>query len=292
MLYDIRLRIDYDYQTPVAGAHHLIRVFPPTRADVQKRVTDELTIDPIPAGQITSTDFFGNDMHAIALHKAHEALRIEMRARVELDRKVPVFDVSPKIRDLAGQVGRCRSLAPTAPHHYLGESPRITDVPEITDFMRGLITPSMTVKEAASVICRAVHDAFTYDPQATDVNTPPADAFAQRAGVCQDYAHVMIAGLRGIGIPSGYVSGFLRTLPPEGRERLEGADAMHAWVKVWCGVDMGWLEFDPTNGIAAENDHIIVARGRDYDDVAPVIGVLRLSGGHKTRQAVDVVPLS
>ena len=157
--------------------------------------------------------------------------------------------------------------------------------------MRKRVAPSMTVKEAVSTVCRAVYQAFTYDSDATDVDTPPAEAFARRAGVCQDYAHVMIAGLRGIGIPSGYVSGFLRTIPPEGRERLEGADAMHAWVKAWCGVGMGWLEFDPTNAMAAENDHIVAAHGRDYDDVAPVVGVVRLSGGHVTRQAVDVVAL-
>ena len=101
----------------------------------------------------------------------------------------------------------------------------------------------------------------------------------------------MIAGLRGLGIPAGYVSGFLRTIPPPGKERLEGADAMHAWVRVWCGIDMGWLEFDPTNGILASNDHIIVGYGRDYTDVAPIVGVLRTTGGQQGEQSVDVIPV-
>src|SRR5438445_2505899 len=104
---------------------------------------------------------------------------------------------------------------------------------------------------------------------ATTVQTRASDAFALKRGVCQDFSHIMIAGLRGLGIPAGYVSGFLRTIPPKGKPRLEGADAMHAWVKAWCGRDAGWQEFDPTNGIRASNDHITVGYGRDYSDVAP-----------------------
>ena len=101
----------------------------------------------------------------------------------------------------------------------------------------------------------------------------------------------MIAGLRGLGIPAGYVSGFLRTIPPPGKERLEGADAMHAWVRVWCGREAGWQEFDPTNGIRASNDHITVGYGRDYSDVAPIVGVLRTTGSQTGEQAVDVIPV-
>ena len=121
--------------------------------------------------------------------------------------------------------------------------------------------------------------------------TKAADAFALRRGVCQDFSHVMIAGLRGLGIPAGYVSGFLRTIPPPGKERLEGADAMHAWVKVWCGLEAGWQEFDPTNGMRASNDHITVGYGRDYADVAPIVGVLKTTGSQTGEQAVDVIPV-
>ena len=131
----------------------------------------------------------------------------------------------------------------------------------------------------------------SFDPEATTVDTPPAEAFARRHGVCQDFAQVMIACLRGVGIPAGYVSGFLRTNPPPGQPRLEGADAMHAWVRAWCGWQTGWIEFDPTNAIPAGTDHIVVARGRDYGDVAPVKGVLRIAGEQKTEHAVDVVPV-
>ena len=97
--------------------------------------------------------------------------------------------------------------------------------------------------------------------------------------------------MRGIGIPAGYVSGFLRTTPPKGRPRLEGADAMHAWVRAWCGPEMGWVEYDPTNAVIAGEDHIVVARGRDYFDIAPVKGVLRTAGEHTSTQSVDVIPV-
>jgi transglutaminase-like putative cysteine protease len=148
----------------------------------------------------------------------------------------------------------------------------------------------MNVAEAALAVGRALHRHMRFAPDATDVTTPAQDAFARRAGVCQDFSHILIACLRGIGIPAGYVSGFLRTLPPPGQPRLEGADAMHAWVRVWCGGACGWIEFDPTNDMLAGADHVVVARGRDYSDVAPIKGALRLSGGQTSQLTVDMAP--
>jgi transglutaminase-like putative cysteine protease len=136
-----------------------------------------------------------------------------------------------------------------------------------------------------------LHGEFTYDSKATDVSTPPAEAFAIRRGVCQDFAHIMIAGLRGLGLPTAYVSGFLRTEPPPGKERLQGADATHAWVSVWCGEALGWQGLDPTNALRVSTDHVVLANGRDYSDVAPVGGVLFGSGKQKLSVAVDVIPM-
>jgi transglutaminase-like putative cysteine protease len=144
---------------------------------------------------------------------------------------------------------------------------------------------------AAEVMRRIKHD-FTYEVGATTVTTTPSMSFSLRRGVCQDFAHIMISGLRGLGLPAAYVSGYLRTVPRSGATRLEGADAMHAWVKVWCGRDAGWQEFDPTNGMRASNDHITVGYGRDYSDVAPIVGVLKTTGGQVGDQAVDVIPVA
>jgi transglutaminase-like putative cysteine protease len=115
------------------------------------------------------------------------------------------------------------------------------------------------------------------------------EVFARKRGVCQDFAHLMISGLRALGVPAAYVSGYLRTVPPPGQARLEGADAMHAWVAIWCGADAGWIGFDPTNGIMAGNSHVIVAIGRDYSDVSPIDGVVVTSGDQYMRVAVDVI---
>ena len=183
------------------------------------------------------------------------------------------------------------SAEPGSPHHFLGASPRLGEVPEIAAYAHKDLKSGLTVHQIAEKICARIHADFKYDSSATTVDTTPAEAFALKRGVCQDFAHVMIIALRSLGIPAGYVSGFLRTIPPPGKERLEGADAMHAWVRIWCGETMGWIELDPTNNIAVSSDHVVVAYGRDYSDVAPVIGVLKSYGTHQTAQSVDVVPV-
>ena len=132
---------------------------------------------------------------------------------------------------------------------------------------------------------------FTYEIGATTVSTTPPMSFALRRGVCQDFAHIMISGLRGIGLPAAYVSGYLRTGHENEAPSLQGADAMHAWVWVWCGEQSGWLGLDPTNALIAGDDHVVVAIGRDYSDVAPIDGVVFASGGQKLEVAVSVTPV-
>ena len=150
---------------------------------------------------------------------------------------------------------------------------------------------TMTTLQVVETIGRAIDRDMTFEPGSTQVDTPPEEAFVRRRGVCQDFTHIMIACLRAVGVPAAYVSGFLRTIPPKGQPRLEGADAMHAWVRAWCGPNMGWVDYDPTNGVQVGDQHIVVACGRDYGDVAPVRGIVRTSGGQKSEQSVDVVPV-
>ena len=141
----------------------------------------------------------------------------------------------------------------------------------------------------AREVCLSITSDLKDDKGATRVDTGTVEALGLKRCVCHDFAHVMIAGLRGAGIPAGYVSGFLRTIPPKGKPRLEGADAMHAWVRVWCGQHAGWLEFDPTNAMIAGPDHITIGNGRDYSDVSPIVRVLRTSGHHHAKQSGDGV---
>jgi transglutaminase-like putative cysteine protease len=144
--------------------------------------------------------------------------------------------------------------------------------------------------EGASELMQRIKADFVYEPGTTTVSTTPSMSFAQRRGVCQDFAHIMIAGLRGLGLPAAYVGGYLRTVPPPGRAKLDGADAMHAWVLVWCGGNVGWRGFDPTNGIFAADDHVVLAIGRDYADVSPIDGVIFASGAQQLEVSVSVTP--
>lgn len=291
MLYDISLAIVYEYDTPASGARHILRVLPLSLPGRQRLIAGSVSVSPEPDEKSSFTDFFGNPATAIMYRSQHGTLEIGMQARVQVDVPEPVADFSPLVGGLQGDLDAVWSLDGHSPHHLAGPSPRLADNPAIAAYARSAVKPGMTVCEAAYAICKLIHTDFKYDPEATTVDSTPFEAFKIKRGVCQDFTHVMIVALRSLGIPAGYVSGFLRTIPPPGKERLEGADAMHAWVRVWCGESLGYIELDPTNNIPAGGDHIVVAYGRDYSDVAPVIGVLKSYGNHSTRQAVDVIPL-
>ncbi|TGS18922.1 transglutaminase family protein [Mesorhizobium sp. M2E.F.Ca.ET.209.01.1.1] len=290
MLYDIRLHLSYDYDAAAGGSRHQVRVLPPTIAGVQRVVVASLSFVPNPSERTDFSDFFGNNVTSIAFRDVHDGLDIKMTARVSVSRPEPGLDVSPDLQRLKEELGSVRSLSPSAPHHFLAASDHVGIDAAITAYARESLAGSAVA--TAVNLCNRIHRDFTYDGKATTVQTRAGDAFALKRGVCQDFSHIMIAGLRGLGIPAGYVSGFLRTIPPKGKPRLEGADAMHAWVKVWCGRDAGWQEFDPTNGMRASNDHITVGYGRDYSDVAPIVGVLKTTGGQVGEQAVDVIPVA
>jgi len=290
MRYDIKLAIDYDYAAPSDHLRNLLRLLPPDIAGTQRVITRRLSLDPVPDERRDGTDFFGNATTSVVWHHPVAAVRFELQARVERLAPPEPLDLSPPLSGLSAEIAAEMRLSPEAPQHFLGASPRIVPCPEITAFARAITTRSMTALAAVNAVGQALHRHMTFDAEATTVDTPAREAFARRRGVCQDFTHVMIAALRGLGIPAGYVSGFLRTFPPPGQPRLEGTDAMHAWVRAWVGREMGWVEFDPTNDRRAGIDFVTVAVGRDYDDVAPVRGALRSAGGAESRQAVDVVP--
>ena len=292
MRYDIRLRLAYEYQGIVADARHLVRVAPRDLPGMQQVQGLRLRIDPTPSERDAFEDFFGNRVTSIALRTPHDAFEVEMRAQVRVDRgQQEVLDLSPDLDGLRAELADQHTLAPESPWHFLPPSARVPVLPRITAYAAESLRDAGNVLDTVRHLGRRLQRDFDYDTDATEVDTPVGEAFDMRAGVCQDFSHIMIAGLRGLGIPAGYVSGFLRTIPPPGEERLEGADATHAWVRAWCGERMGWREFDPTNGIAAGDDHITIGYGRDYDDISPIAGVLKTRGAQQATQAVDVIPL-
>ena len=198
---------------------------------------------------------------------------------------------SPTVAQLRAAALSRPDLTSTGPASYLFASPIAGPTPDIALWANTLIREDMPVVEAGSALMAAIHEEFAYDSGATGADTPVLEAFRARHGVCQDFAHVMIVGARAHGIPAAYVSGYLRTLPPPGMPRLVGADAMHAWAALWCGEGLGWVGFDPTNNVFATTDHIFVAMGRDYSDVAPLDGVFRGGGQQTMFFSVDVAPV-
>lgn len=291
MLYDVSQRIVYEYDGPTDAGRHLLRLMPADLPGEQRLIAGRLDIRPPPEERIDRVDFFGNPAVEVSFPTAHLAVEFRVQARVERIARAPTLDISPTIERLRLEIGGHRDLNPLSPHHFLGPSSRVETDPAMTAYARDAMGPARTTLEAVLTIGGALHRDMRFDADATHVDTPPKEAFERRHGVCQDFSHVMIACLRGIGIPAGYVSGYLRTIPPDGQSRLEGADSMHAWVRAWCGVETGWVEFDPTNALVVAADHVVIARGRDYSDVSPVKGVLRTAGSQKSQHSVDMVPV-
>ncbi|MCR9072531.1 MAG: transglutaminase family protein [Alphaproteobacteria bacterium] len=292
MLYDITLRIEYAYDGMAAAGRHLLRLTPATIPGQQRVIAANLDVAPAPFERNFSHDFFGNRCVGVSYDEAVEETAFLMQARVDRAPLDPVFDVSPSLDRLTEELETILSVAADSPQHFRGRSPRIPPSSEVAAWARTQTSASPSALDAVRTICTALHAEMAFDPEATAVDTPLEEAFRARHGVCQDFTHIAICALRSVGVPAGYVSGFLRTIPPKGSARLEGADAMHAWVRAWCGMEIGWVEFDPTNNMMAGEDHVTVAVGRDYFDVAPVKGALRTAGSQETSQSVDMVAVS
>ncbi|HEY1979679.1 MAG TPA: transglutaminase family protein, partial [Xanthobacteraceae bacterium] len=234
-------------------------------------------------------DFFGNRLTWIDVDTPHETLTVKLAARVAVDPE-PQPATTPPWEEVREEAFATIDIGPMSPAHFLFPSRIVSIDPEIRDYVRHSFTPGRPVLEAAvELICRIKAD-MVYEIGATTVTTTPPMSFALRRGVCQDFAHIMISGLRGIGLPAAYVSGYLRTAPRDGATRLQGADAMHAWVFLWCGPAYGWIGLDPTNAVLASEDHVMLAVGRDYTDVAPMDGVILGSGGQRIDVSVNVIP--
>ena len=288
MIYTLRHLTTYRYGRPVRFARCALRL-QPRDGEGQTILSSEVTVSPTPLTRTVRRDYFGLDVVSVLIDAPHSELRVEALSRVQVERPpLPPPESGPAWEAVRDHAVRGRSMGPDAPVHFLFPSVRVPLAADVTDYARVSFAPGRSAYGGAVDLMRRIREDFTFDSKATTVHTPLAKAFAQRAGVCQDFAHIMIAGLRGLGVPAAYVSGYIRTIPPAGRPRLRGADASHAWVSVWCGD--AWIGLDPTNGIGACDDHIVVARGRDYTDVSPIDGIVSSSGPQKLKVEVDVIP--
>jgi len=289
--YDIRHVTRFDYGAAVKFARCNLRLRPISWPG--QRIEDHaLTVEP--EGRLSSARAEAGLAHVtrLTVERPVTRLSIESRVRVTVDRPVPVPDAAdPTLAEVAALARASGDLSAAGPAAYLYPSPLIPLERAIGDWCAPDLDPGRGALDAGIALARRIQRDFAFDAEATLVDTPPAEAFRARRGVCQDFAQIMIAGLRAAGLPAAYASGYLRTIPPPGQPRLVGVDATHAWVLLWCGPARGWVGLDPTNGIWMAADHVVVAVGRDYGEIAPVDGVVLGSGAQAMAVSVDVAPV-
>ena len=281
----------YEYTAPVSLAHHLAHLQPLQDAH-QRLLAFELDVEPKPDAQRDSVDALGNAQRHFSLARAHQWLRVRATSRV---RVAPRFadlqpEASPPWAEVAARL-RYVACAPVAPAlEFAVPSPYVPRLASLREYGAPTFTPDRPLAAAALALMQRIHADFRYQTHSTDIDTPLAQVLLHKRGVCQDFAHLMAGVLRMWGLPARYVSGYLLTHAPEGEpdegRAMQGADASHAWVQVWCpdtpgvGAD-GWLDLDPTNNVVPGTGHVRVAVGRDFGDVTPLRGVIRGGGRHR-----------
>lgn len=290
MIYRVVHKTTYHYEDPVSVSHHLVRLTPRNMPG-QVCTKTEISIAPSPAVTTNHDDYFGNIETFFTLEEPHDCLIVEARSALELHaRLLPDLSKSPPWESVVELLAGDHSDDGLAAYQFVFSSERVETSLVYADYARPAFSAGRPLLEAISDLMRTIHRDFRFDTKATEVTTPVQAFFEKRRGVCQDFAHLQIACLRSLGLPARYISGYLRTLPPEGKPRLVGADASHAWCSVWCP-GAGWVDFDPTNNCVPTDGHITVAWGRDYSDVSPIHGVLLGGAKHTLDVGVDVLPI-
>jgi transglutaminase-like putative cysteine protease len=280
---------EYEYSARVELGHHIAHLIP--RDDDHQSVERcELRIDPAPNELRDDTDAFGNVRSYFSIYSPHERLRVEAVSRLSVRDRSPDLDPAASsdwesVRDsLQYQAGR-----PYLPaSEFVFASSHVPRERELAQYALASFAPGRSLTRAAIELMHRVHADFRYRPSSTEISTPLLRAFRERTGVCQDFSHVMIGCLRSIGLSARYVSGYLAPASAPDQPRPVGVEASHAWVSVYCPV-LGWLDLDATNDLIPGRNHVTVAVGRDYGDVAPLRGVIRGGGEHELSVAVRVV---
>lgn len=290
MRYRITHRNEYRYDAPVSNSYGEARLSPRELAHQHSVATPGIEVSPRPEDISQRVDFFGNATTYFAVDEPHSELTVTSVHEVEMS-------VSPLQLDLSGggswdaAVARLDSSGldrDVEARPFRLASPLVAATPDLASYARPSFAPGRPLLDAVIDLNRRIHDEFAYEPGTTSISTRVDDILENRRGVCQDFAHLAIGCLRATGLPARYVSGYLETRPPEGTERLVGADASHAWFAVYVP-DYGWLDLDPTNDILPSGRHVTAAWGRDYADVTPLKGVVYTAAhNHQLTVSVDV----
>jgi len=286
MQYLLSHRTTYSYASSVDSAQHIAHLR--ARAFPGQTVTSiGITAHPAPSVTAQHVDHFGNLVDILRIDQPHQRFDIEVRAAVEVSFPVPPpAHATPPWEEIARALAGDGFPRPIEASEFVHDSPLVPIDPALAAYGAQSLTPGRPILAAARELTARITADFEYHPGATDISTPLDEVFAGKAGVCQDFAHVMIASLRAHGLAAAYVSGYLRTVQSADEIALRGSDASHAWVAVWCGEGAGWVHLDPTNDLVAHEDHVAVAWGRDFSDVSPLRGVIL--GGDRHVYSVDV----
>lgn len=287
MKYRIHHSTCYKYALPVSHCYNLAYVLP--RSTERQRVENiEIKLSPAISSQSQHLDYFGNRFLQFAIEKDHQELKVsitseltiqENTSNINLDFGTPCAYVKYLLKNSKGWETLCA-------REFLLDSPMVQQHPDLAEYATPSFADDRPFLSAVMDLTQRIFNDFTYDPNFSDVATPLAEVLKHKRGVCQDFAHLAIGCLRSLGYPARYVSGYLETLPPPGKEKLVGADASHAWFAVYSPGE-GWYEFDPTNNTLTSAQHVTTAWGRDYSDVTPLKGVI-FGGGISPQLMVSV----
>ena len=291
MNYRITHTTNYTYASAVSVCHNVVMLTPRDGTRV-KCQSHRLTVRPTPELSNRRRDFFGNNVHTFSIEENHRQLSITATSHVTVEPgNLPDAALSPAWEFISTDISVQADPAWPQVCPYMFDSPRVKRNEQLKAYAEPSFPADRPIIAAAVDLTSRIHQDFAYDTTATNVTSTTEEAFSLRKGVCQDFAHIMVGCFRSVGLPARYVSGYLRTNPPEGKPRLVGADESHAWVSVYAGREIGWLDVDPTNDCICGTDHVPIAWGRDYGDVVPIRGVFLGGGKHTMQVSVDVCPV-
>lgn len=281
-LYRLSHSTIYDYAEPVVIGTHFIHLLPRERPG-QTIKEARLSISPTPDNRRDEIDHFGNHTTSVSLTMPHKQFSVLLDAVVDVCQPSPPTDQTPDWETIAVWCQGDPDVAEFCLPSRLAEPNE-----DIAAYAAASFTAGRPVLDAVADLNTRIFTDMTYQPGLTNNLTTAAQILQTKTGVCQDYAHLMLACLRACGLPGRYVSGYLRTLPPPGQPKRRGADQSHAWVGVWLGPAFGWVDFDPTNNLLVTDEHVTVAWGRDFGDVSPLRGVILGGGRHNLSVSVDL----
>lgn len=288
MIYRVIHTTEFTYEAPVGNCYNEARLLPRS-LPYQNVLRSFLEIDPIPNDRFDRLDYFGNQTTYFSIQQPHEKMCVRALSELELsDRPLPVAP-TPPWESVVTALRQSVVQEEIEARQYILDSPMVPVTPELLDYAAPSFLPGRPIAEAVSDLMQRIFREFKYDPEFSTIATPLRDVIQHKKGVCQDFAHLAIGCLRAQGLAARYMSGYIETAPPPGKEKMVGADASHAWFAVYIP-GFGWLEYDPTNNQLPNGQHLVLAWGRDFSDVSPLKGVAYGGGEHELKVAVDVIP--